>query len=255
MHDLLNPAVSYQAESEQQALARYSGFGETLFAELYRHFPSLTGQVRFFRDGELPDVWAVCGTGPSAFAVQLDPDIDVICLWNARLQEEITAWNPEPVAHAMARIRTDYYRLDGAEVLQQWLDLARDDEVVIDPEHINHEAQSNLWRFSPTDEQTPGITVAGIGGFINAILEARRASLGRSAMLFYCWHDAQVRQLRFSLVSQSHGRLPFGRKTRHTEQVEDIAQRLYADWHELPRQIHTPEATRHILPVFVAAIA
>ena len=29
-------------------------------------------------------------------------------------------------------------------------------------------------------------------------------------MLFYCWHEAQTRQLRFSLVSAAHGRLPFG---------------------------------------------
>lgn len=86
-----------------------------------------------------------------------------------------------------------------------------DDEIVIDAADINHEASSNLWCFSPCDDEFQGLSAAALVDFINQVMTARREKLsGNSSMLFYCWHDAQTRQLRFSLVSSTHGRLPFG---------------------------------------------
>lgn len=141
--------------------------------------------------------------------------------------------------------------MERVQVLQQWLEMARDDETLIDLDDINHEANCNLWHFSPTEAQQPSITVAGLRDLIHALLEARRAQLGGHAMLFYCWHDAQVRQLRFSLVSQAHGRLPFRREVQRLDSPDDIAARVHADWFELPlAQIPPP-----LLPVFVATIA
>ena len=37
-------------------------------------------------------------------------------------------------------------------VINNWLTMAKDDAVEIDPDDINHEATSNMWSFSPTDE-------------------------------------------------------------------------------------------------------
>lgn len=255
MHDLLNPAGSYIPESEQQAMARYSGFAATFFTALYLHFPSLAGEVQFFRDDAQPDIWAICGTGPLAFGVQLDPDIEVICLWTKNTHEEIGAWQADPVAHAIERVRTTYRALTETKVLQQWFEMAKDDPVLVDPADIQHEARSNLWCFSPRDEQTADITLAGLCALIKAIIQARCNSVGASAMLFYCWHDAQVRQLRLSLVSPTHGRLPFACETRQIDDVAQIAQHLYADWHERPTHSANAESPRNILAVFVTLLA
>lgn len=89
--------------------------------------------------------------------------------------------------------------------------MARNDEIVVDATDINHEASSNLWSFSPDDEESLGITAEALADFIGQVLVARQKQLsGNVPMLFYCWHEAQTRQLRFSLVSAAHGRLPFG---------------------------------------------
>jgi hypothetical protein len=39
-------------------------------------------------------------------------------------------------------------------------------------------------------------------------------------MLLYCWHDGQADQLRLSLVSMSHGQLPF---SGSIERVADLS--------------------------------
>lgn len=145
--------------------------------------------------------------------------------------------------------------MDRAMVLQRWLDMAKDDETVIDLDDINHEAHSNLWHFSPTEAEQVGITVAGLCELINAVLEARRAQLAGCAMVFYCWHDAQARQLRFSLVSQAHGRLPFRREVRETNDPGEIATRVHADWFELPYPTAVPATGEYAPTVFSARIA
>ena len=146
-------------------------------------------------------------------------------------------------------------------VLNNWLTMAKDDAVEIDPDDINHEAMSNMWSFSPTDEETPQIHAAEIVAFIGELIAARRSALAGEEMLFYCWHDAQCRQLRFSLVSRSHGRLPFRCELRETQDVSLIAERaVNGDWrNENPMQAPSEqgdeeEAAPFILPVFVVAV-
>ncbi|MDN2696303.1 hypothetical protein O0882_08245 [Janthinobacterium sp. SUN073] len=139
--------------------------------------------------------------------------------------------------------------------------MAQDDEVFIDTDDINHEAITNMWSFSPTDEETPQIHAADIVEFIGQVIAARRSALAGKDMLFYCWHDAQCRQLRFSLVSRSHGRLPFGCELRETQDMALIAERVVnGDWRiEDPMQAPSEEgdeqeAAPFVLPVFVVAV-
>ena len=146
-------------------------------------------------------------------------------------------------------------------VLNNWLAMAKDDAVEIDPDDINHEATSNMWSFSPTDEETPQIHAAEIVAFIGELIAARRSALAGEEMLLYCWHDAQCRQLRFSLVSRSHGRLPFRCALRETQDVSLIAERaVNGDWRN-EQYMQAPseegdeeEAAPFILPVFVVAV-
>lgn len=143
-------------------------------------------------------------------------------------------------------------------VINGWLAMARGDAVAIDPADIHHEATSNMWRFSPTDAETPEITAADMTEFIGQLIAARRQALDGEDMLFYCWHDAQCRQLRFSLVSRAHGRLPFRCALRETQDlaliVDDV---VHGDWHNR-RYVQAPseeqEPAPFILPVFVMPV-
>lgn len=146
-------------------------------------------------------------------------------------------------------------------IVASWFAMANDDPVVIDPDDINHEAMSNMWRFSPTDEETPQIGAADIVEFIGQVIAARSSALAGEAMLFYCWHDAQCRQLRFSLVSRSHGRLPFRREVRATQDLSLIAERVVnGDWRNAhfmqdpSEDADGQEAAPFILPVFVVPV-
>ncbi|CAM2745988.1 hypothetical protein [Janthinobacterium lividum] len=146
-------------------------------------------------------------------------------------------------------------------VLNNWFSMAKDDAVEIDPDDINHEARTNMWSFSPTDEETPQIHAADIVAFIGELIAARSSALVGEEMLFYCWHDAQCRQLRFSLVSRSHGRLPFRCELRETQDLALIADRVVnGDWRnedfmQAPSEEgDAQEQAPFILPVFVAPV-
>ena len=118
-------------------------------------------------------------------------------------------------------------------VAQTWLQQAADAAIAIDGDDIQHEAQANLWAFSPRDARSAGIDVASVARFVEAVAEHRQATLrmqAQPALIFYCWHDGQARQLRFSLVSSAHGRLPFRAPIRQTP-LPVIAERIVqADW-------------------------
>jgi hypothetical protein len=59
------------------------------------------------------------------------------------------------------------------KTVNAWLKMAQDDEVLVDPDDINHEAITNMWSFSPTDEETPQIHAADIVEFIGQVIAAR----------------------------------------------------------------------------------
>jgi hypothetical protein len=94
-----------------------------------------------------------------------------------------------------------------------WLPDVVADSVVVDPIDIVAEANGNQWSFSITSEIAAAASVADVEAFAAAVADARSAWLlarGAGPMVLYWWHDKQAGQLRFSLVSAVHGRLPFG---------------------------------------------
>lgn len=152
-------------------------------------------------------------------------------------------------------------------VLSRWFEMTKDDEVVIDAERINHEALSNVWHFSPYEHEMEGLTPETLARFVEAVMEARREWLlshSSPPMLFYCWHEFQDRQFRFSLVSASHGKLPFGCQVEETSDLISITTHAVdVDW--LNNSYHSPEDTDEdeleaeedevfVLPVFVARL-
>jgi len=87
------------------------------------------------------------------------------------------------------------------------------DAVVVRPDDIAAEARGNLWSFALSPEQAGAVSAAHVEAFAAGVAEGRRTWLAAhdaGPMVLYWWHDAQAGQLRFSMVSAAHGRLPFG---------------------------------------------
>lgn len=105
------------------------------------------------------------------------------------------------------------HRFDGDNPFVDWLAEVAADPVVVCPDDIDAEARCNRWSFALSPEQAAVVAVADVTAFAARVEAARRAWLMAhhcKPMVMYWWHDVQAGQLRFSLVSASHGRLPFG---------------------------------------------
>jgi len=91
-----------------------------------------------------------------------------------------------------------------------------------------------MYMFSPSEGEEHDLTVASVVAFVRFAIDDRREWLlrhGGHVMRFYCWHDFQSRQLRLSLVSASHGRLPFGRVVEETGDLQRVIREIVDfDW-------------------------
>ena len=116
-----------------------------------------------------------------------------------------------------------------ANPFPEWLADVASDAVVVRPDDVDAEARGNLWSFALSPEQSAAVSAADVEAFAVGVAEGRRAWLSaRDAgpMVLYWWHDAQAGQLRFSLVSAAHGRLPFGHEVVPAASLAAVA----SDW-------------------------
>ncbi|GAA3924479.1 hypothetical protein [Hymenobacter algoricola] len=90
-HDLLPASLRFAEESYAEAQTRYSGFGKDSFPRLEARFPGFISKLRFFHPQEYQseDVWAVYEDASVQFGIQLDPDCEVIVLWNKNPENSI----------------------------------------------------------------------------------------------------------------------------------------------------------------------
>lgn len=105
---LLNSSLEYVEETEAQMVARYHGFGKALFSRLFSTHHAIRNQFRFFREITTDDVWAVCEIPRQSFGVQLDPDIECICIWDESSHDEIGTWIDDPVGFAIGVVCERY---------------------------------------------------------------------------------------------------------------------------------------------------
>jgi hypothetical protein len=96
--------------------------------------------------------------------------------------------------------------------LPTWLAETAPAAVVVRLDSIDAEAQGNLWTIALSAALAASVSAAEIEAIIRSIAAARARTLAAEhagPMLLYCWHDEQAGQLRLSMVSASHGSLPF----------------------------------------------
>jgi hypothetical protein len=121
-----------------------------------------------------------------------------------------------------------------------WLPDVAADPIFIDsaPAGLGEEARRNMWAFSISSEQAEAVSAPAVVEFVMEVARARSKQLsdlplGPHATAFYCWFDEQACQLRFSLVSASHGQLPFGATVKLVEDLCHLADRFVrSDYHD-----------------------
>ena len=109
MSTLLNGAWSYVEETLDQCRARYEHFGIGVFDRLEQDLPELFHRLRYYQatDVQTQDAFAFC-TGDHPFGIQLDPNCEVICLWDEATHVEIGTWSPDPEGDAIRFIQSNF---------------------------------------------------------------------------------------------------------------------------------------------------
>jgi len=103
--DLLPSPEKFHEETLDELQERYSGFGRDLYQLIKEKIPHVFSNLRFYQgiNYQMGDSYAVYedpNPGKS-FAIQLDPDIEVIILWNSAIQTEIGSWFEKPEEEAI----------------------------------------------------------------------------------------------------------------------------------------------------------
>jgi len=109
MHELLNDSWTYTPETHDEFALRYSGFGRELYHQMATILPDCHAALRYFRADcyQTEDSYAVCQIA-HPFAIQLDPDCQVICLWDEQINIEIGIWSMEPYEESFEFIRRHF---------------------------------------------------------------------------------------------------------------------------------------------------
>jgi hypothetical protein len=106
----INPSLTigssedWLEESFDSVLLRSTEMGQTLFEQLWKHFPQLKEEIVFLQWSMQPDdVYAVRDVMDGGFVVQIDPLIELVIVWNEESVREFGAWTPNdnPVADAL----------------------------------------------------------------------------------------------------------------------------------------------------------
>ncbi len=114
--DLLPANEDFQEETIDKVLERYSGFGRDLYWLIEERLPHVFCNLRFyqgttFQSGDSYAVYEDPSNLEKSFAIELDPDIRVIVLWNNEIQTEIGSWADKPEEEAIIFIDDNFLKV------------------------------------------------------------------------------------------------------------------------------------------------
>jgi hypothetical protein len=109
MHPLLSKNEVYKLETLDAMQVRYQGFGKELYQRMQIELPEVYDRLIFYKAirNQTTDSYAVYNDKTNPFAIQLDPDISLIILWNSATHIEITSWSPDACGEAIEFIKTN----------------------------------------------------------------------------------------------------------------------------------------------------
>lgn len=132
-------------------------------------------------------------------------------------------------------------------------------------EDLNQEIETNTWLISMSNIERASTAPETLMRFFEAVMDNRRAQIRHAqashGMWFYVWHDQQAAQLRFSLISDVHQRLPFGGETIFAELASLVEEFLRSpaampwpafDTFDISLNEYSPEynVPPYVMPVF-----
>lgn len=93
---LLKSYFPLQEESLSEFHERYTGYGNGLYDYLAKHQPEIYDKITLYRSlgNQQMDSLAYYENGVHSFVVQLEPEGEVIVLWNEEIQTEYGTWEP-----------------------------------------------------------------------------------------------------------------------------------------------------------------
>ena len=117
---------------------------------------------------------------------------------------------------------------------QNFIDILNDTLLVGNcVDDLSAELANNTWFISMSKAEREKYTVNELSHFINAVIDNRHSLLSvlniQHAMYFYLLHDKQACQLRFSLISDFHDKLPFTASVIHSELNTIVGEFLKSD--------------------------
>jgi hypothetical protein len=102
-------------------------------------------------------------------------------------------------------------------------------------DELTTELSTNTWRISLSSTERTALSGNDLVNFFDEIIQDRHEQLRQSnvkhGLIFYLWHDRQASQLRFSLISDFHKKLPFQAETVSASLVEIIHEFLRSPDH------------------------
>lgn len=123
---------------------------------------------------------------------------------------------------------------------RDWLSEIADSPLTVDASEVglSREAHDNCWAFSFTQEQIESLSSEDLIGFLDAVAEIYQSQLSEwleqgLEFIFYYWFDEQASQLRLSVVSASHGILPFSSPIQVIPDINQMVERfLSSPYHD-----------------------
>ena len=102
-------------------------------------------------------------------------------------------------------------------MLNNWLSELRDEISIIESTELNKEAHENMYTFTISEHNFKEWGLDSIQKFILDCRDLYISHKPNIPMKFYSWFDEQAGQLRISMVSSSHNKLPFRGKIQNCD--------------------------------------
>ena len=83
-------------ENYFEFINRYHGFGKGLYYFIKENHPDIYNNLKFYKKKEhsAPDSFALLDKQEKTLAIQLDPECEMIIIWNDKIQLEFGTWEP-----------------------------------------------------------------------------------------------------------------------------------------------------------------